>query len=94
MPACQDFPNFGQPPAQKQNDQGQGPVFLAELLAAVWRALRGEVVPSLSFPFSGPGSPPQDSNLHLYLQHIARGAPFLALSPKTQLFKGPRGLMG
>lgn len=89
-PACQDFPNFGQLPAQEPDDQGQGQVFLADLLADVWRVLGGEVVLSSSFPFSGPVFPPQDSSLHLYLQHTARGLPFLTLSPK-QLSRGSRG---
>lgn len=34
----------------------------------------GEVVLSSSFSFSGPVLPPQDSSLHLYLQHTAKRA--------------------
>lgn len=32
-----DLPNSGQPPAQEQNGQGLGQIFLAELPAAAWQ---------------------------------------------------------
>ena len=47
---------------------------------------------SPSFSFSGPTFPPQDSSLHLYLHHTARGPPFPTPSPQAS--KGPLGGSG
>lgn len=50
------------------------------------------MVLSPSFSFSGPTFPLQDSNLHLYLHHTARGPPFSTPSPQAS--EGPFGGSG
>lgn len=94
-PVGLDFPNSGQLPVQKQNNQSQGQgqgwdkLFLAELLAAAWWVLGGGMGTEFNpFPLLGWGFLPR-SQAGTSTCNTVRAAP----TPSSPL-RAPRGSWG